>query len=243
MRKRKWVGVCGVAAVVIGAGLGLLAVVLRHEPNFYQQAQLEPGQGRRILANEFLGSFGQMILSRDHGAEDWGCTTSEAQWNSFLEEHFPGFGEGESLRRLGISDLVVTFEEDRARLAFRYGTGWFSTIVSYEIKFWLVPKEANTIAVEILSARAGAMPISSQSILHQLSDFGRKQNKRVTLYRHESNPVAVIGLQAEQDPHPKWLLTTVEIDPKTRSLVIQGKTPEHAMPPLELNKVKSAAAS
>jgi hypothetical protein len=180
-----------------------------------------------------------MIYIKDR-QEQWDCNASEAQLNSFFEEIFPTLGEGESLRKLGMGSLVVNLEDDRMRLAFRYGSGFFSTVVSYELKIWLVPKEANTIAVEIVSARAGALPISSQSILQQLSEYGRKQNKKVNLFRHEGHPVAVIGLQADQDPHPKWILTTVEIHPN--ALMIRGKTPPEHLHPLEPGKAVKAAA-
>jgi hypothetical protein len=239
MRKRKWFGLCGIAAVLIGTGLTALGVTVKHVPNFYLQSQVEPGEGRTVLANQCLRNFTQMIIDRDARQEDWGSNASEAQLNSFFEVIFPTLGEGESLRKLGIGAPVVTLEDDHMRLAFRYGSGLFSTVVSYDLKVWLVPKEANTIAVEIVSARAGALPISSQSILQQLSEFGRKQNKKVNLFRHEGHPVAVIGLQAEQDPHPKWILTTVEVH--QNALLIHGKTPEHAMQPLDPSKPVKAA--
>jgi hypothetical protein len=233
MRKRKWFSLCCIAAILLGAGLTALAVTLKHVPNFYSQNQVEPGEVRRFLANEFLGKYAQMQADKEARQDTWYCTASEAQLNSFFKEHFPIMSEGESLRKLGISDPVVTLDGDHMRLAFRYGPGWFSTVVSYELKTWLVPKEANTIAVEIISARAGAMPISSQSILQQLSEFGRNKNMKVSLYRHEGHPVAVIGLQAEQDPHPKWLLTAVGID-QNNHLVIRGETPVYARRPLSL---------
>jgi hypothetical protein len=239
MRKRKWFGLCGIAAILVGAGLTALAVAVKHEPNFYLQSQVEEGAPRKFLATQFLSKFTQMMLDIKDREEKWDCIASEAQLNSFLAEIFPQLGEGESLRKLGMGSLVVTLEDDRMRLAFRYGSGFFSTVVSYELKIWLVPKEANTVAVEIVSARAGAVPISSQSILQQLSEYGRKQNKKVNLFRHDGHPVAVIGLQAEQDPHPKWILTTVGVH--QNALVIHGKTPEHAMQPLDPSKTVKAA--
>jgi hypothetical protein len=238
MRKRKWFSLCCVAALLVGAGLMALAIALKHQPNFYLQSQVEPGEARKFLANELLGKYTQMIANKNARQDAWSCTASEAQLNSFFAEHFPKLGDGESLRKLGISAPVVTMENDSMRLGFYYGSGWFSTIVSYEIKVWLVPKEANTIAVEIISARAGALPISSQSILQQLSEFGRNQNMKVNLFRYEGHPVAVIGLQADQDPHPKWLLTTFTID--KYKLEIHGKTPDHAKLPLDPSKVIKA---
>jgi hypothetical protein len=231
MRKRNWFGLCCIATMLVGVGLMALAVALKHQPNFYLQCQVEPGDARKFLANQFLTGCAPIITEKK--ADTWGCTASEAQLNSFFEEHLPHLGEGESLRKLGISEPVVALESECMRLGFRYGSGWFSTVVSYELKVWLVPKEANTIAVEIVSARAGAVPISSQSILQQLSELARNQNMKVSLYRHEGHPVAVIGLQAEQDPHPKWLLTMVAID-QSGQLVICGETPAYARRPLNL---------
>ncbi|HZZ78672.1 MAG TPA: hypothetical protein VFE62_09145 [Gemmataceae bacterium] len=235
MRKRKWFGVCGVLAFFVGGGLTALGVTLKHEPNFYQQCQVPEGDARVFLANQFLSNFGQMMADISaRQDENWRCQFTEKQLNSFLDDTFPKLGEGEGLRKMGISSPAFMLEDDRVRLAFRYGSDWFSTVVSYDLKVWLVPKEPNTIAVEILSARAGAVPISSQSLLHQLSEFGRKQNKKVSLYRHEGNSVAVIHLQADQDPHPKWLLTALQIN--HTGVSIHGRTPEHAMQPLDLSK-------
>jgi hypothetical protein len=240
MRKGKWFGLCGVVALLIGAGLATLVVALKHEPNFYHESQVAPGEGRRYLANECLAKFGQMTKDSDAGLEKWGCDTSEAQLNSFFAEIFPQLGEGENLHSLGIGPPVLTLDDDQMRLAFRYGSGWFSTVVSYELKIWLVSKEPNVVAVEIVNARAGAVPISNQSILQQLSEYGRKQNKKVNLYRHEGHSVAVIGLQAEQDPHPKWILTCVHVE--RDHLKIRGKTPDYALRPVEPRPVEPGKA-
>jgi hypothetical protein len=90
------------------------------------------------------------------------------------------------------------------------------------LKIWLVPREPNVIAVEIERARAGALPISKQTILHQLSDIARKQNFKVSIYRHEGNPVALIDLQGDQQSQANSLLTTLKIS--SGSLAIRGKT-------------------
>ena len=110
--------------------------------------------------------------------ETWGCDISKAELNSFFEEAFDQIGETEGLRKVGISATSVILEKDSVRLAFRYGRGMFSTVISYDLKIWLVPKEPNVIAVQILHARAGAMPISSRTILQQLSDFARSKTTR-----------------------------------------------------------------
>jgi hypothetical protein len=164
-----------------------------------------------------------MLAYIDSHQESWGCVASAEEMNCFFQEAFVHKAEAESLRKLGISAPSVTLEGNQIRMAFRYGQGWFSTIVSYELRMWLVSKEANVIAVQILSARAGALPISCQSVLHQLTDFATKQNKKVTLYRHEGTPVAIISLQPDQ-PNPPSTLTVLDVS-KDR-LNIQGRTLE-----------------
>ena len=230
MHKRKLLGLFGITFLTVAIVVTVLAIVVKHEPNFYRQSQVPPSDARKELASTFFNRFGQMVLDRKARMEDWRCDATEAQLNSFFEEAFLQQSEAEGLRKLGISSPSVTLEDNHVRLAFRYGSGWFSTVISYNLKIWLVPKEANVIAVEIRSARAGALPISKQSILNQLSDFARKQNYKVTLYRHEGNPVAVIDLEADQQ-HPKSVLTTLQIG--VNSLTIRGKTLEHAVAPLD----------
>jgi hypothetical protein len=233
MPKRKLTWLCGLTLALLAGAVSALGAVVKHEPNFYRQSQVPPSETRKALASEFLCKFVQMMADIKGGKEAWGCDTSEAQVNCFFDEIWGQKGEAESLRDLGMSSPNVVFEKDHVRLAFRYGSGWFSTVISYDLKIWLVPKEANVIAVEIQSARAGALPISNRSILNQLTDFARKQNFKVTLFRHEGNTVAVIDLQGDQQ-HPKAILTTLYID--TNKLILRGKTLEHALAPLEILK-------
>jgi len=233
MRKRKLGWLCGITVLLLGGGLTTLGALLEHEPSFYCQNQAPPSTARKELAYTFFRNFSPMMLNWEH-EPTWGCDVTEAQLNCFFDEIFVQLGEAEELRKLGISSPNVSLEDDHVRLAFRYGSGWFSTVVSYDLKIWLVPKEASVIAVEIGRARAGALPISKLSILHQLSDLASKQNYKVTLYRHEGNSVALVDLQADQQP-PKWILTTLKVGSK--GLTIRGKTQEHALLPLDPTKI------
>src|ERR1022692_4502051 len=232
MQKRKLFGLCGITALILAGGVIALGALAKHEPSFYLQRQGAPSKERTGLALTFASHFGQMMQDRGRKVI-WGCNATEAEMNSFFAEMLMQQGEAEGLRNLGISAPSVFLEQDHLRLAFRYGSGWFSTIISYELKVWLVPKEPNVIAVEVLRARAGALPISNHSILRQLSEFGRKQNYRVTLYRHEGNSVAIIDLQGDQQ-QPKNVLTALTITPNLLS--IRGRTLEHGLAPLDPTK-------
>ncbi|MBI3822743.1 MAG: hypothetical protein HY289_08685 [Planctomycetes bacterium] len=236
MKKRKWGIMCGIGFVLLACGVTALGAVAKHEPSFYRQNQPPSSEASRELAFSFVRHFGEMLAKRKQ--ETWACDTTEAELNCFFNEIFVERGEAEELRKLGISSPIVMLEDNRVRLAFRYGSGFFSTIISYDMKVWLVPREANVIAIEIERARAGALPISKQSILNQLADFARKQNFKVKMFRHEGNAVALIDLQGDQ-PQAKSILTTLKIGPGT--LKIRGKTLEHAIQPVDLKDVKVAA--
>jgi hypothetical protein len=229
MPGRKLFLVTTFGAIALATGLTALGSIVKHEPNFYHQTQLAAGEGRKRLALEGLSSFTQMVGDKNAKKADWGSVVSEAQLNSFFAEIFTEKGESEGLRKLGISSPSVVLEqENHLRIAFRYDTGWFSTIISYDLKVWLVQKDPNVIAVEFQSARAGALPISSQAILQQLCEYGRKLDYKVNLFRHEGNSVAVIQLQPNEI-HPTWILTALQV--KDNKLSIRGKTLEHALPP------------
>lgn len=236
MARRRLFVVSGIAVFLLACGLTALGAVVKHEPNFYLTAQAQTSENRRMDALACVRKFTQMVKDREATVEKWGCKVSEVELNSFFQEMFSQQGEAENLRRFGISAPTVVLEDNQFRIGFRYDTGWFETIVSYRVKVWLVPKEPNTIAVEFLNARAGALPITSQALMQQLCEAARKLDYKVTLYRHEGNAVAVVQLYPNET-HPSSLLTTLQV--KADGLTIQGKTPEHAQKTL---RPKGAAA-
>ncbi|MBI1830137.1 MAG: hypothetical protein HYR84_01645 [Planctomycetes bacterium] len=241
MQKSKLGWLCGIGVLVLAGLVTTLGVSLKHEPSFYRQCQTPHNEASKELASRFFRNFFEMLANRKF--ETWGCEASAAEINCFFHELFDERAEADDLRKVGISAVCVNLEEPptddegnpmpggHMRLGFRYGTGFFSTIITYDLKIWLVPKEPNVIAIEIQRARAGAVPISKQTILTQLSDLARKQNFNVTQYRHQGNPVAVIDLQG--DSHPaKSILTTMRIG--ANKLTLHGKTLEHGLAPLEI---------
>ncbi len=238
MSKRKLYWLSATTVLLLTGALTALGAAAKHEPSFYRLGQIPASEGRKDLSSQFVRSFGQMLANRKQ--ETWDCVVTQAEINSFFEEIFDQMGEMEGLRKLGISAPNVTLEENRVRLAFRYGSGVFSTVISYELEIWLVPKEPNVVAVKFLSARAGALPISNRSILQKLSEFAQKQNYRVSLYRHEGHSVAVIDLRSDPQ-HPASILTMLKVE--GQKLFLRGKTLENALPLLEPTRDTKKASS
>jgi hypothetical protein len=117
---------------------------------------------------------------------------TEAQINSYFEEQFIQSKDNQTFLVPGISAPRVAIEPDRIRLAFRYGKGAWSTIISVNMRVWLPKKEANVLALELQGLHAGSLPISSQTLLDHISEICQRQNIDVKWHRYQGNPVALL---------------------------------------------------
>ncbi len=189
---------CGLIVLLIVTVVGIGTAVLKYEPLFYRRNIVADTPDRKKLSNEFAGHFTQMLLDVRDERHDWHQTFSTEQINSFLDEEFTRHAEVESLRKLGISNPRVEIDEDLIRVGFRYGEGFFSTVVSYEMKVWLVPSDVNTIAVEMVQRRVGGFPITTSALMQHFIEQARRQNIEMSLFRHQGHPVAVLRFQSDR---------------------------------------------
>jgi hypothetical protein len=216
----------GILLLLAGTVAAALLLMMRHEPHFYRRAAVPPGPERVALSTSFL-SKATTFFSSVKGNPTWHETFSEEQVNSFCEEHFVR-SEAKSLTLpQHITDPRVTFESDRIRLGFRYRVGRFSTVVSIDMRVWLAKEDPNVAALEIQGMRAGALPVSAQSILERLSDAAESNNVKLSWYRREGNPVAVLRFQSDQ-PRTTVLLENLDLQPG--KIYIQGQSLEPGAP-------------
>jgi hypothetical protein len=228
MGKKKTGLVCISTAAALAAVLVLGGLILRHEPNFYRTRIVEPGPERKALSTKFINDFAQLCLDlKGNGPDGWHFAFSEAEINSFFQEDFLSQGDVENLRKVGISEPRIAFVDDGIRFAFRYGSGLWSTVLSYDLRIWAVSKEANVVAVELRGRRIGALPMSSQALLTELTEIAAKYNIEVTSYRYEGHPVAVIHLTADQ-LHPTAQLKCLHVTPGV--MHVDGACPLCAQP-------------
>jgi hypothetical protein len=198
-----------------------LALGLRHEPRFYRQADIEAGTYRKELAKACYQNFsGILNQAIDPHGKSWQFSFTKDQLNSFFEERLPDL-EGKSLEKLNVYHPRVVFDDDRIRLAFRYGSGFWSTVLSYDLKVWVAQKDTNVLVVEVLGRKAGALPMPTHHILNELSDVGRRHNIDVSWYRNEENhPVAVVRFNTDR-PRPLMQLTNIAVH--DGQITIQGR--------------------
>jgi len=199
MRKKKTLILASLSLLLTAGIVTAMILMAMHEPGFYRRAEVSPGKVRKEMSGAFVGQFAKLLNYWKDWRGEWNVSFTEAQINSFFAEDFVGPDAGNSaavLAQQGIADPRIIMENDKLRLAFRYGTGAWSTVLSYDLKLWLAPKEVNVVCVEILGRHAGALPIGTQSLLNEFSELAGKQGIEVTWYRHEGNPVALIRFQA-----------------------------------------------
>ncbi len=209
-------------ALLAGAVSTALALLVRHEPEFYHSAFLPPGPERKKQSDDFQSKCMSLIngITNDRS---WEERFSDAQINSYLDEGFIRSGINDRMLPEGINQPRISFGPGTVRLAFRYGGGsWCSTVVSIDFRVWLC-KETNVVALELQALRAGSLPITAQSLLERVSEAARRQDIEVTWYRHDGNPVALLRFQANQ-PRPTVRLRRLEL--KEGELVIGGTSVE-----------------
>jgi hypothetical protein len=190
MRRKSMLLALAVAVLLAGTAAGTLALLVRQEPAFYLQRAVPPGQARITQSRKFTENFFRVLNAFTNG-DGFNETFTEEQVNSYFQETFIASGFAKSLPK-DISEPRLAIEPERIRLAFRYGSPPWSSIITVDWRVWLAPKEPNVVVLELQGLHAGALPISAQSLLEQISDIGRRNNVDVAWYRHNGNPVALL---------------------------------------------------
>lgn len=215
MRRKSMLLALAVAVLLTGTIAGTLALLVRQEPEFYRARTIAAGQLRNQRSNEFKTTFSG-LLSAVLDGYDFNATFTEEQINSYFQESFIASGFAKSLPS-DISEPRLAIEPERIRLAFRYGSPPWSSIISVDWRVWLAPREPNVVVLELQGLHAGSLPISAQSLLEQITDIGRRNNIDVTWYRHNGNPVAL--LRFPNDSRTGVQLLQLELGPGKLTLV------------------------
>src|SRR5262245_37876373 len=210
--------VLGFAALVVA---GLVAAVKR-VPSFYTQAEMPEGFLREENSRQATAQFSQIRFSLQRDEPSWDLSLTGQQLNAYFQQDYYQHGGDDNLPD-GFSAPRVKFEDGRMRLGVRCGRGWLSTILSIEIKAWLIPGQTNMMAMEIVSLKAGALPLSPATLLDDISAAVRRENIDITWYRNEGHPVAVMRFQADLT---RPTMQFDRLDLKDDSMKIAGRSVE-----------------
>jgi hypothetical protein len=224
MRRRAFFGFAASLVVLLAIVAAILGRMILHEPVSYQQIAVPSGQERRELSGEFYSNVWHMMDSvRNPGDEQWGAIVTANQINCYFEEDFL---RAKPFRMPDdFHSPRVQIEPGHLRIAFRYGEGFWSSVVTLDLNAWLVANEPNSVAVEVLGLHAGSLPCSTQSLLERVADYARNFNLEVTWYRYNGHPVALLRYQSDQ-PNPPVVLQRLEL--QDGKLLIAGRSSEGA---------------
>jgi hypothetical protein len=211
-RKSLWFAV-GTLVVVGGGIIATLVALLWHEPSFYQRSAVPPGSLRKEHAKKFEADTVAFLALIQSGGDlktgDWYGKFHETDVNSFFSE---GSRLVEKLLPECASEPRLEITPDRIRLGFRYGDWPWTTVIAIEFNVWVAKQEPNVIVLELRSVHAGALPISAQSLLDDISDSLRMHGIKVRWFRHNGNPTAALKFNTDQ-PQPSCQVRQLELKP------------------------------
>lgn len=198
MRRRYWLLTLGLFLGVAGATAAVLGTLARSTPDFYAGAEVPAGTERAALSRGFQTEFFDLLNSIANDDSAWSAEFPAASLNAYFQEDFIKSGGVQSLTEAGLSDLRVVIDDDRVRVAARYGEGFWSTVLTLEVRFRLAAKEPNVVLLELLGLKAGRLPVPSRWLLEPIAEMARQLNIDVQWYRHDGHPVALMRFQADR---------------------------------------------
>lgn len=188
----------------------------RKQPDFYRDASRETVDDP-IHAAEIFTRYGD-VRNDILNAPEWAASFEADKVNAFLREHFAKGASLEKSLDRRLTNPRVAVDGDKLILAATYQAAPFAewesdsttTVVSIELKLWVVPKQPCTVAVEVIAMKAGAIPIGSQRYLDRLAESARDNNIDVTWYRKDGHPVGLFRFYANQ-PRPTRFIRAVTV--------------------------------
>jgi hypothetical protein len=174
--------------VVLVAVLAGVFLALRHEPKFYRDALAVESEVQEKASDQMLQRMASLVSDvRKPGK--WHARFTAEQVNGWLAVDFVKNHRG------ALSPLFrnprVSIESDRMVLACRY-EGWIvSTVLTLTVEPY-VPEE-NVLALRIVRARAGQVPMPLGKVLDAISDAAQRSEWRIQWRQAGGDPVAMLS--------------------------------------------------
>jgi hypothetical protein len=221
MSRRSFCLALGIILLVTFGGAAVLVGLIRHEPAHYARPPIpEEPEILQKRSDEFWEKI-SALYNAITGERDWDEQFTDEQINSYLEEGFVRSGVDRRLLPEGITKPRVVFGADTIQLAFRYGSGAWSTVISIDLRVWVPQYEPNVVAMELVGFHAGALPISTQSLLERVAEVGRQSGIDVSWYRKDGHPTALLRFGTDQ-PRMTVLLNKMTLQPGSLAVKIRA---------------------
>jgi hypothetical protein len=178
-------------------GGGILAVLLilaaglywasRHEPAFYRRALAVDPATRQKRSDEMLRQA-LAFESQIQREGKWQATFTAEQINGWLGYDLPR-NHPQALSA-EFSDPCVSIEPNQMHFGCLYDNGMTSSVLSLAVEPY-VP-QPNVLALRIVHARAGALPLPLGDVLRGISEAARNSECRLDWRQIDGNPVALV---------------------------------------------------
>jgi hypothetical protein len=178
-------------------GGGILAVLLlvlaclywasRHEPAFYRRALAVDAAKRQMLSDEML-RHALEFESKIQREGKWQATFTAEQINGWLGYDLPR-NHPQTLSA-EFRDPCVSIEPNRMQFGCLYDNGMTSSVLSLAVEPY-VP-QPNVLALRIVRARAGALPLPLDDVLRGISEAAKNSGCRLDWRQIDGNPVALV---------------------------------------------------
>jgi hypothetical protein len=177
---------CVVPAILIAGLIGFIWA-LRYEPKFYRDILAEPPDGREEASDEMLQRV-TALVSDVRKPGKWQAQFSVKRINGWLAVDFEK-NHPHTLPPF-MHDPRVAIEPGLLVLACRYDS-WFGPTVLFLAVEPYVPEE-NALALRILKARAGLIPIPLGKVLDEITETARQSEWKIEWRQSGGDPVALL---------------------------------------------------
>jgi len=211
-KHKRWrtAAVAALVLCVLG-GLGLFALhwALHCVPDFYAEAVARPAADYEAAGEDLERN----VLALHNEAQDegqWSAVFTDEQINGWLAadlpEKFPQLLPG------GIQDPRVAVRPDRLDLACRYSDSRFTTILTLSLAADLA-EEQNTLAVRILGAHAGLVPVPLKQLMDHVTTSVQGGDLLIRWSQSDGDPVALISWDESRrdEDEPRLILEQIEL--------------------------------
>lgn len=209
-RRRSWVWAVLLLVGFVAAVGGVLGLLMKQDPEFYTRAAVADRRPDDLRTASDTQTTLDELRTKVFATPEWGATLSADHLNAFFRED-PALNNLVEPRLGGLTAPRVAVDGDRLKLAARYGCGFWSTVVSVELRAWVIADEPNLFAVELVSHKAGALPLPTRWLMDALTAFVADKGIGVTWYRSAARPVAVCKWLPGQS-RPNTLLQTIAFE-------------------------------
>lgn len=193
-------------AALLGAGLVVVAALLKHEPDLVAATAAGPEAERAAARVVTAGSALHAALGR---AGPWGIAITDTEANAWLAVDLPR--NHPRLLPPGLADPRVRFRPQRLAAAVRVGSGLLSTVVSCHLGVAL--RSVNQLGITVETASAGAVPIPGTPVLAELGRRIAACGPRTELRRLDGRMVLVVYIPAMRGGGgPQWRLESLRFD-------------------------------